>query len=161
MLALQIQRTGKGAAQVAGTLFPRQADLWGGGANAFRAVWRERKVQIFRHDFRQFQSLIEAALPESQRVQRHCNQDIRAWSSRYPPRQGSRERRKNGQLVAVFKRLNQGVERKAIGENRQCAVESRCMLQAMTAKFSGGGGQGAARALRSLVPGQVGVARRA
>ena len=66
-----------------------------------------------------------------------------------------------GELMAVFQFLNQNIQWKFVTQRCNRSIKSRRFVQAVAAGQAVDGGQGAARTVRVLVPGQAGVAGRA
>ena len=157
----EIKIAGKRPAHIASALLPFQSGLARGVAGAPAGFGHERNVQPARNLLGDFQRLIEAALLESLRMERHRQQQVGLGMLGGEPRQGFCQHFDERKIARIFKRVQQTINREAVTECRQGAVKSWRMPQAGAAQIAALCGKGACRAGGGPVMGEVGVATRA
>ena len=154
-----VARTRECAAHIAPPRIVLQAHLRRGVADALTAVGVERETESLRHLAGDFGGVVEAALADACWHAAAWRSGGRGWGwVATASRKTFAQRRRDGELAVIFQARNQAVERKRIGQRRAGAVERGRVLEAGAAHLAAGRGDGALRALRLAVPGQVGLA---
>lgn len=155
MLATYAAVAGKGTAQVFTPLLERQTGLWWCVKDAGSSVWPYRQMQVAGNMPGDFVSLIKTALPEPVGVQWHGDERIGQRQAGGARRQRVCQHRDDGEIVAVFERLNQTIQRKSISKGGAGASKVWGTLEAMPAYLGIQSRQCANRATGLRVPGQL------
>ena len=153
--ALQAGVAGKRTAQVFAARLERQAGLRGGIDDARSGMRQHRQVQIPGDVLGDFMRLVEAAFPEPVGMQRHGDEGVGQGMAGGVRCQRVRQQGDDGEVVAVFERLYQTIQRESISVGGARAAEMRRMFEAVAANCAIQGGQRAHRTTRLRMVGQV------